>query len=103
MNDTLLRNISEMSPSQYIEAKRYLNLLDDAIKALEDPKVSNYFTEKWALKSKNVAELVDFMSRSGLQFAPAVPGDVDSYRALYRAMQVFDAGMPSVASGGSPR
>jgi hypothetical protein len=103
MNDALLRYISGMSLSQYIEARRYLNLLDDALKALEDPKVSNYFTEKWVVKNKNAAELVNFMAQSGLQFAPAVPGDVDSYRALYRALQVLDAGMPAVASSGSDR
>jgi hypothetical protein len=48
-----------------------------------------------------VAELIKYMSDKGLIFAPAVPGDADSYRMLYRALQAFDAGMASVASSGS--
>jgi hypothetical protein len=98
LNAALLNDINEMSPSQYIEAKRYLNLLEDAVRALEDPKVSNYFNQNWSAKGKNVAELVKYMSERGLRFAPAVPGDADSYRALYHALQAFDAGMTAVAS-----
>jgi hypothetical protein len=106
LNATLSRNISEMSPSEYIESRRYLNLLGDAIRALEDPKVVNYFNGNWIARGKgknvgqvaNVAELIEYMSQKGLRFAPAVPGEADAYRALYHALQVFDAGMTTVAS-----
>jgi hypothetical protein len=101
LNATLHNDINDMSPSQYIEAKRYLNLLDDAIRALEDPKVGNYFNQNWVAKGKNVAELVKYMTDKGLRFAPAVPGDADAYRSLYHALHAFDAGMPTVASGSS--
>jgi hypothetical protein len=101
LTNTLTANINEMSPSQYIAARRYLNLLEDAVRALEDPKVGNYFNQNWAPKGKNVAELIKYMSDRGLRFAPATPGDTDAYRALYHALQAFDAGMTMVASGGS--
>jgi hypothetical protein len=100
MNNTLLANVSEMSPSQYIEAKRYLNQVDDAIKALEDPSAANYFNQNWVAKGDNVGKLVEYMASRGLRFAPAVSGDADSYRALYHALQAYDAGM-TVASSGS--
>jgi hypothetical protein len=99
LNASLQNDITEMSPAQYIEARRYLNLLEDAVRALEDPKVGNYFNQNWVAKGKNVAELVKYMSDKGLRFAPAVPGDADAYRALYHALQSFDAGMTTVASG----
>ncbi len=101
LNAALNNDVNEMSPSQYIEVKRYLNLLEDAVRALEDPKVSNYFNSNWAARGKNVAELVKYMSDRGLRFAPAVPGDADAYRALYHALQAYDAGMTSVASSSS--
>jgi hypothetical protein len=101
LNAALFNHISEMSPSQYIEAKRYLNLLEDAVRALQDPKAGNYFNQNWLAKGKNVAELVQYMSDKGLQFAPAVPGDADAYRALYHALQAFDAGMTTVLSRSS--
>ncbi len=98
LNNTLLNNINELSPSEYIEARKYLNLLADAVLALKDPKVSNYFNQNWVPKGKNVAELIKYMSERGLRFAPAVPGDTDAYRALYHALQAFDYGVTAVAS-----
>jgi hypothetical protein len=98
LNETLVNEVSDLSPTDYIEAHRYLNLLADAIRALEDPKASNYFNQNWVAKGKNVAELIKYMSEHGLRFAPAVPGDEDAYRALYHALQAFDYGMTTVAS-----
>jgi hypothetical protein len=100
MNETLLADVSEMSPAQYIDARRYLNQVDDAIKALEDPKVANYFNQTWVAKGDNVGKLIEYMAANGLRFAPAVSGDADSYRALYHALQAYDAGM-TVASSAS--
>jgi hypothetical protein len=93
LNQRLNDSVSDLSPSQFIEARRYLNQVSDAIAALSDPKVGAYFNPSWVSKAKNVAELVSFMSRSGLRFAPATPGDEPAYNALYRALADFDAGM----------
>jgi hypothetical protein len=82
-----------LSPSQYIEANRYLDLVKAAIKTLESPDASSYFNEDRVRRGTNVAELVKYMSERGLTFAAAVPGDADCYVALYRALQAFDAGM----------
>jgi hypothetical protein len=98
LNQALHGAVGELSPSRYVEARRYLNLLGDAVKALEDPKVVNYFNQNWVAKSKNVAELVKFMSDKGLRFAPATPGDADAYRSLYDALAAFDARMPQQAA-----
>jgi subtilase family serine protease len=76
--------------------------------ALEDPKAANYFNGNWVANGKgknlghvaNVGELIDYMSKKGLRFAPAVAGEADAYRALYHALQAFDAGMTTVASSG---
>jgi hypothetical protein len=91
-------DINAMTPSEYTDAKRFINQLSDAVKALEDPNVSKYFPAKWDRKHKNVAELVQTMTDKGIRFAPAVSGDEDAYMTLYRVFQAFDAGMPEVAS-----
>jgi len=94
LQDALLREISEMAPPDYIESKRFLNNLSEAVKALSDPNVQNYLTGKYAAKGRNVAELVENMTKTqGLQFAPATPGDEAAYRALYRALQTYDTGL----------
>jgi hypothetical protein len=95
MNDSLLRNVGEISPSEYVEAKRYLNGLESAIKALHDPNVGNQLNQSWAAQGHTVAELVDFMGRKGLKFAAATPGDEPSYRYIYQRLLAYDAALGS--------
>jgi hypothetical protein len=92
MHDQLVSSIKDLPPSQYMEAKRFLGNLDAAIKVLRQPDAGDYFTQKYAAKGKNVAELVDYMTKKGLKFAPAVDGDEAAYSALHRALVNFDAG-----------
>jgi hypothetical protein len=93
LTDRLNGSVGELSPSQYIQAKRFLNQLSDAVRALADPKVARYFDGTWVARGKNVAELVDYLKKEGLKFAPATPGDEASYNSLYQAMRAFDAGL----------
>jgi hypothetical protein len=92
MHRLLDANIARMSPSEYMESARYLNMLDDAYKALKDPNASNYITQKWSAKGRTVADLIEFMRANGLKFAPATPGDEPYYRALHHALTAYDAG-----------
>lgn len=90
LNDRLAEAANDLDPTQYIEARRFLNQLSGSINALSDPKVANYFNNAWAAKGKSVAELVAQMTREGLTFAPAAPGDDAAYRAVYQALRAFD-------------
>jgi len=93
MTQALRNNVGEMSTTDYISGQRYLTQLGQAITALSDPKVSNYFNKNWTARGKNAAELVKFMTDNGLVFAPAVSGDENAYRAMYDALAAYDAGM----------
>jgi hypothetical protein len=98
LSDTLDKSVTELSPTKYIEGMRYLNQLGDALRALDDRKVSDLVSSAWVGKVKNVAELVKYLGDSGLEFAPAVgSGDEAAYRALHGAMAAFDYGIASVA------
>ena len=69
-----MRNLverSELSPTDYIAAKGYLDQVDAAIRALQDPNVAANFNHKF--NAKNVAELVDDMRAKGLDFARRPP------------------------------
>jgi hypothetical protein len=102
LTERLNGSVGDLSPSQYIEARRYLNQVADAVAALSDPKVGYYFNPNWAGKARNVADLVGYMARSGLRFAAATPGDEPAYTALYRALADFDAAMPQAAKSPPP-
>lgn len=84
MTEHLGDRIGEMTGTQYIEAKNYLKLLNDALRALQQPDGMNYFNGKYKAQGKNVGELVEKMS--GLKFAPATPGDERAYRDLHERL-----------------
>jgi hypothetical protein len=86
LESELVRHVADISPNDYIRAKRYLNELDQTVQALQDPKVSNYVTHKWAARGSTVSELVADMSSQGLKFAPATAGDEAAYNSLYRSL-----------------
>jgi len=95
LNDALARSINDMTPNQYIEARRYLNFLNEGFRALQEPNAANYLNQKWAAKGKTVSELIQNMA--GLRFAPATPGDEAAYVALHQALVAYDDGMQQVA------
>jgi hypothetical protein len=79
----------DMTPTQYIQATRYLRELKESLKVLQDPNAANYFG-KWKAKGSSVGELVANMSAQGLTFGPATSGDEASYTALHRALVTYD-------------
>jgi hypothetical protein len=84
-------NVSETSTTDYITAKRFLNELENTVKVLQDPKISNYFTGSWTAKGNTVAEFSSNMTRQGLKFAPATNSDEEAYVALHQAMVAYVA------------
>jgi hypothetical protein len=90
MRTRLRKTGTDLPPSLYIDANVFLNNLDDAIRALQQPDVGSFFTGKYALKAKTIPELVNYMTAHGLQFAPAVPGDESAYLALQQALAAYD-------------
>jgi len=83
----------DLTPSQYIEARRYLRQLEQAIRALDDAKKAAKYFDDWKPKGKTVAELVDHMMANGLEFAPAASGDEAAYGALYQALRAYEGGL----------
>lgn len=88
--------IGKLSPSDYLEAKRFLNQLDESVRALQNPNATNYFTGKWAAKATTVNDLVKQMAETGLRFAPATPGDEAAYNSLHYSLASYDANLPAL-------
>jgi len=83
----------DLTISQYLEAKAFMRQLQAAVRSLRDPKVKKYFDNTWNAKGRNVAELVDHMTKEGLNFAAAAPGEEAAYMALYYAVRNFESGL----------
>lgn len=104
LQDMVLRNVADLPPTEYIDAKRFMNDLSDAMKILRSPDAGQYFTSRYVAQGKSVSDLVNFMAGKGLQFAPAVSGGEASYLALQRAMAAYDAATSSqMATADQPR
>jgi hypothetical protein len=90
MQNQLRGMVADASPNQYIEAKRYLNELQDGIRTLSGPNAANYFNGAWTPRASDVVQLVQEMTGKGLRFAPATSGDESAYMGMYNAMLNYD-------------
>lgn len=85
----LRKKVNDLPFSEYTEGKRYLTQLRDGLKALREPNAADFANGKFKLKGNTVADLVEYMARNGLQFAPAVGGEENAYVAMHRALVAF--------------
>jgi hypothetical protein len=96
--ERLSSNVNDLGTGKYIEGKRFLNALDDAVQALGQQDATNYFNHKYEAKGKTVAEMVNYMKEKGLRFAPSVAGEEPAYRALHQAMVAYESNLTQVAT-----
>jgi hypothetical protein len=89
----------ELAPSRFIEARRLLNQLKDTLKGLSDPRLFKSCHNSWRSSVRNVAELVEYCMKNGLEFGPAVAaGDEPAYTAAFYALRAYErAVVPQVA------
>jgi hypothetical protein len=87
----LTAGTADIPPRRYIEAKRFVNDLGEALKVLGQADAGDYFTGKYTVRGKTVQELVKHMTERGLRFAPAMAADEAAYVALHRALAACDA------------
>lgn len=84
------QNTAELSPVEYVEARRFIDRLQDAVQAVADPGAPRPLVGSWNPVGRTVAELVAHLRAGGLVFAPGAVGDDAAYRALYDALRSAD-------------
>ena len=82
--------IQEVPDPAYIRAKRFLSDLQSGIKVLRQPDAAGYFSPVYSPKVNTVQELVRYMTKNDLRFAPATTGDEAAYLVFYRALATYD-------------
>jgi hypothetical protein len=93
LGQTLEGKSDDLAASWYIESRRFINGLAEAVKALSDKSALKHFNGTWTPRGKNIAELVNWMSKQGLVFAPAAAGDEATYTSLYNALRDYEAAL----------
>jgi hypothetical protein len=70
-------------------ARRFLNRMAGAIKALKSGAANGLIDPKWAAEGLTVAELVKHMTRHKLLFGPAPRGRDEAYSTLHRNLVTY--------------
>jgi hypothetical protein len=100
LRDRLAGVIRDVPAPHYIRAKRFLADVQNGIKVLREPDAANYFNPLYTPKAKTVGELVRYMARRDLRFAPAATGDEAAYLVFYRALASYDVSSNMQAASG---
>lgn len=91
-DSTLEKMGPEMSIADSIQARRYVDELKSSVRALEHPNANNYLNRKWTPQGRSVGDLVLFMTKNGLRFAPALQGEEGPYRAMHQGLVSYSLG-----------
>ncbi len=88
LRKALLEQAGDLGPNEYIQGKRFLNQLEQALKGLQDPALKQLLVlhDKLA-RCKTAAELVAFLAEEDLHFGPALPDQRAAYEDLYRILK----------------
>jgi hypothetical protein len=70
-------------------ARRFLNRLEAAAKAIRDPAAAGLVNPKWETDGVSVADLVKHMAKHKVQFGRADPGDEEVYRTVHHALSAY--------------
>lgn len=97
LRTTLREHLSDLTPSQGVQARRFLNDLQDTIRTLETPAAANFASGKWAARGDTVSELVMNLTNNGLRFAPAAPGNEFAYNSLFQSLVQYDRALAQYA------
>lgn len=97
LNGKIKQRVSTISSTQYIDARHFIDQLQQATTTLQEPQVEKYFTV-WVAKGNTVDDLVRHMTAQGLRFSAVTAGDEASYTALHRAMANYDVAITPYVS-----
>jgi hypothetical protein len=91
--------VLDMGFEEAIAARRFVNQLDAAVKALRAPGAAGLVDPRWAAEGVSVADLARQMTRAKLLFGPAPKGDEDAYLALHRGLVGYLYGLAEAQKG----
>jgi hypothetical protein len=91
----LNEQIADLTPSQYIEAKRFLNRLGDTANALKKPAAGHFVDGTIAACGTSVAELSDYLQRHGFVVVSALEGQEVAYKSLFHLLKAYEAKLVS--------
>jgi ribosomal protein L20 len=103
LRELLVKKVNEVSTTQYLEGKRFLNAFDEARLSLDRGEALTQVSfQKWINGGKTLQQLVDYMVANGLRFTTATQGDEAAYRAVYTGMAQLDIALNTMFGSSGP-
>ena len=81
--------IKELPFEEAIAARRFLNSMANAIKALKNNLGNGLVNPRWAVEGLTVADLTRQMTKHKLQFAPAPSGGEETYSTMQQNLATY--------------
>jgi hypothetical protein len=75
----------DITTDAYQSNNAFLDVVANSLTILQRPDAARFLDGTYAARGNTVADLVEHMAASGLQFAPALPGSESAYFALHNA------------------
>jgi hypothetical protein len=99
---TKLSKAGNVRPLESLEAQRFLDSFDAAVTGLKNGDlVANLdFQNTFAKGGRTVKELIDYLAKKGMRFAPANANESAAYNALQTALVARSMAIHSEVSGG---
>lgn len=99
MESRLEDQVRDISPTDFILARRMLNQLRDNVQGLSNPQVVKGASRDWRRNVRSVSDLVAHCKANGLEFGPAVaPGDQAGYTAAYYSMRQYERSVQALTA-----
>src|SRR5262249_4733412 len=93
MNKDLRQRVNDLSPGQFIEARRFLIHMEEALKVVEKGDLGEDLAGQLQSQARTLPELIKFLGEKKLRVGPANPGDEAAYRSLYQALLSYEAAL----------
>jgi hypothetical protein len=94
-----LARADNITPTDSIEARRYLRNLRESCGVLRQPEVGRQFAPPVNPQTGTVPDLIGQMNAGGMKFAPAGPGEENAYNAMYQALGLYERNLAQTAGG----
>jgi hypothetical protein len=100
LNTILNAAVNDMSTSDWIKGRAYLNQLKSTVQGLTQAEVGKSLERSWMSEVRTVGDLLGYMARKGLDFGPAAASsDYAAYKTFYYALRDFERvlyGLPPI-------
>ena len=87
----------QIDGGEFLEGRRFLDSLTQSMQAVRSPTSQRFLDGTYSARGRNVPELAEYMTKNGLSFTAANPGDEAAYYALHDSFVAYTSAAQAAA------